>query len=533
MRISLQIRLLLTLMFVVAVAMGTVALLASRVSASELQRYIIRDSERNRIMMDSLLSFYKTQPTAESLQAMVSSLSERISERMIVTDSNNRVLADSANELIDQVIDCDFDSPGIIVTKGTSICTNQQQSVSSTLILTNTSNLQLRPVPSTSFALQQRPATSETLRPLTGTLMVVAGQITDESGEISLISVRRIQGDKSDPIQLGFLSAVNRSLWMAVGVASMVGLLLTMVLGRGILRPINALTVAARRMGQGDLSQRVVVHSNDEIGELAHAFNAMADGLTRIERLRQHMVNDIAHELRTPLTNIRGYLEAVRDGVAEPTDSLIDSLHEEALLLNRLVDDLRDLALAEAKQLRLNRAPTDLACVIDSAVTALRPATLNRQLNVRVALPDDLPAVHADAERIGQVMRNLLNNAITHTPIGGEISVQAHVASTHVVVQVYNSGEGIAPEHLPLIFERFYRADRSRTRATGGAGLGLTIVKQLVEAHDGQVWATSEPQQGATFSFTLPICKQKSEQQADQPTARLRLNAYGRGSTLK
>jgi signal transduction histidine kinase len=299
-------------------------------------------------------------------------------------------------------------------------------------------------------------------------------------------------------------------------------------------------------MEKGDLSQRVAVRSQDEIGELARAFNAMADGLARIEQLRRHMVTDVAHELRTPLTNIRGYLEALRDGVARPDAPLIDSLHEEALLLNRLIDDLQDLALAEAGQLRLTRRPVALGPLLEGAVSALRPALADKRLAIVVDLPADLPCADADAARVGQVLRNLLNNAITHTPPGGTITVEATTdrrppttdqedrrqetgrtpnnsvsglsspvsrseglsvlsPRSSVLITVTDTGPGIAAEHLPHIFERFYRADRARARATGGAGLGLTIVKQLVEAHGGRVWAASAPGQGATFTFTLPV----------------------------
>jgi signal transduction histidine kinase len=363
------------------------------------------------------------------------------------------------------------------------------------------------------------------------------------------ITIMRARGPGFDPIQTGFISTVNRSLLLAAGAAGLVALLLTAVLSRRILGPVEALTTAARKMEKGDLSQRVTVRSQDEIGELARAFNAMADGLARIEQLRRHMVTDVAHELRTPLTNIRGYLEALRDGVAQPDAPMIDSLHEEALLLNRLIDDLQDLALVEAGQLRLARRPIPIGPLVEGAVSALRPALSDKRLAIAVDIPADLPCADADAARVGQVLRNLLNNAITHTPMGGSVSVEAttdHRSPTtedrglkiedsnvgvdrtlssilkpqssnlqsvvgrrsSVVIRVSNSGHGIAPEHLPHIFERFYRADPARARATGGAGLGLTIVKQLVEAHGGQVWATSAPGQGATFTFTLPIVKE-------------------------
>jgi signal transduction histidine kinase len=257
-------------------------------------------------------------------------------------------------------------------------------------------------------------------------------------------------------------------------------------------------------MEEGDLTQRVPVGSPDEIGELARAFNAMAESLGRTERLRRTLVTDVAHELRTPLTNVRGYLEALRDGVAEPTPALIASLHDEAVLLGRLVEDLQELTLAEAGQLHLDRAVWTLDDLVGSAVELARPRALEKGVALRAEFPPDLPAVDVDRTRIGQVLRNLLGNAITHTDAGGEIVVSAARGHGEVEVRVHDTGAGIPPEHLPHVFERFYRADRSRARATGGAGIGLAIVKELVQAHGGRVGIDSAPGRGTTVTFTLP-----------------------------
>jgi signal transduction histidine kinase len=304
---------------------------------------------------------------------------------------------------------------------------------------------------------------------------------------------------QADTILQGF----NRNLLLAAGAGGGVALVLTAVLSGGILGPVESLTRAARRMEQGDRSQRVEVRSNDEIGELAHAFNAMADSVSKGEQLRRQMVNDIAHELRTPLTNIRGYLEAVRDGILEPRPDVIASLHEESMLLNRLVADLQELALAEAGQLKLKAQPVALRDVAERAACATQrhgeagPA-------IRLDLPADLPLVQADPERIGQVLRNLLENALQHTPAGGAITIAARAQAAGVEVSVSDTGTGIAPEHLPKVFERFYRADLARARATGGAGLGLAIVRQLVEAHGGAIQVSSAPGKGTKFTFSLP-----------------------------
>ena len=304
-----------------------------------------------------------------------------------------------------------------------------------------------------------------------------------------------------------FVSTVNRWLFLAVLGAGALAVLLTLALTRRILGPVESLTAAARKLEAGDLSQRVAVRSGDEIGELARAFNAMADALERNEALRRGLVTDVAHELRTPLTNLRCQIEAIQDGLQPADAAAIRSLHEETLLLSRLVTDLQDLAMAEAGRLTLRRAPVDVADAVEGALASLRPLAGERRIRLRADAPQGLVA-NADRERFGQILRNLLSNAVTHAPEGGEVVVAARAVGIAgvegVEISVRDTGPGIAPEHLSRIFDRFYRADPSRARATGGSGLGLAIVKQLVEVHGGAVRAESEPGQGAIFTFTLP-----------------------------
>jgi signal transduction histidine kinase len=319
-----------------------------------------------------------------------------------------------------------------------------------------------------------------------------------------------------------FLASVNTSLAVAVIVGGLAAAVLALVFSQRVLGRVDALTAAARGMERGDLSQRVPVGSRDEIGELARAFNAMAESLSRNELLRRTMVSDVAHELRTPLTNVRGYLEALRDGVAEPTPALIASLHEEAMLLGRLVDDLQELTLAEAGQLRLDRAAWSLDELVGPALELARTRALEKGVSLRAELPPDLPPVEVDRTRIGQVLRNLLGNAITHTGPGGEVTVTARREVGQVEVRLRDTGAGIPPEHLPHVFERFYRADRSRTRATGGAGIGLAIVKEFVQAHGGRVAIESQLGRGTTVSFTLPVAATESPPPAGPRAAAVR-----------
>jgi signal transduction histidine kinase len=293
-------------------------------------------------------------------------------------------------------------------------------------------------------------------------------------------------------------------LWGGL-VAVAIALLITFFLSRRILAPVKALSSAAQRLGRGDFSQRVKVKDKSELGELAQSFNTMASDLERVEELRQNMVADVAHELRTPLSNLQGYLEALGDGVIKPDARTIRSLGEEAALLSRLVDDLQELSLAEAGKLKLDCRVEDIAALINQTVTAVRGQAAAKGISVATELPDKLPVVNIDSHRIIQVLRNLLENAVTHTAKDGAITVAAKQRGGWVEVSVTDNGEGIPAKDLPNIFERLYRVDKSRARATGGSGLGLTIAKRLVEAHGGKIKVRSRLGKGSRFSFTIPI----------------------------
>jgi len=239
------------------------------------------------------------------------------------------------------------------------------------------------------------------------------------------------------------------------------------------------------------------------VGELARAFNQMADSLERQEQSRRQLVTDVAHDLRTPLTNIRGQLEALQDGLLQPTPEVVASLHEEVMFLSRLVVDLQDLSLAEAGKLRLDLQALQVSSEIRQVLQALMPGPSAGGPVVETDLPE-LPLALADPARFRQIVRNLLSNAWTHTPDGGRILVRAQEVGEEIEICVEDTGPGIAPEHLPHIFERFYRGDSSRDRKTGGAGLGLAIVKHLVTMQRGRVWANSRPGKGTSFLFTVP-----------------------------
>ena len=266
---------------------------------------------------------------------------------------------------------------------------------------------------------------------------------------------------------------------------------------RQITRPLVDLTHASRQIARGDLSVRVAVKSSDEVGELTDTFNQMAASLEEQETLRRNLMADIAHELRTPLTGIQGAVEAMQDGVFPADAENLEALHAQVLLLNRLVDDLRTLANAEAGQLALEKAPVDLAELCRRQVSGLQFQAAERTISLTDYRPARATVVDADSQRLNQVLLNLLDNALRHTPNGGAVAVTVHGSAAELFVTVTDSGPGIPAEELPHVFDRFYRGDRSRSRVTGGTGLGIAIARQLVEAHGGRIWVDSPPP-GAT-----------------------------------
>lgn len=301
---------------------------------------------------------------------------------------------------------------------------------------------------------------------------------------------------------------ITRTVFVAALIAAATALGLGALLMRQITLPLSQLTRAAQRIAAGDLSARAPVRSNDEIGELTRVFNRMAASLEAQETLRRNLMADVAHELRTPLAGVQGAIEAMLDGVFPADAQNLEALHAETLLLSRLVDDLRTLANAEAGQLRLEPSRIDLAEVSRALVNALHPRAQERHISLRVEAPSQPVWVEADASRIQQILHNLLDNAFRHTPDHGAIVVRLCVGQGHVILTVTDDGAGISAEDLPHVFDRFYRGDPSRSRTTGGAGLGLAIVRKLVEAHGGHIWVDSPApgsDRGAEFGVWLPV----------------------------
>lgn len=320
-----------------------------------------------------------------------------------------------------------------------------------------------------------------------------------------LIANSQMMHGVTDTAAQDFLAQVNRSILLGGVAAATIALVLGFLLFRQITAPLNALATASDKIATGDLTARASVRGDDEIARVGRSFNAMADQLARSETARQNMLADIAHELRNPIGVIQSHLEAMMDGVFPMDVEQVTSLHDETLLLARLVGDLRELALADAGQLTLNRAPTDLRALIERVVNAFQAQANEREITLTASVPENIPPLNIDAQRIEQVLRNLLSNALRYTPANGVVMVTATQEKKLARVQVHDTGAGIAPEGLPHVFERFWRGDKARSRTQGSTGLGLAIAKQLVEAHGGEIGVESEPGKGTTFWFTLPI----------------------------
>jgi two-component system OmpR family sensor kinase/two-component system sensor histidine kinase BaeS len=336
----------------------------------------------------------------------------------------------------------------------------------------------------------------------------VDGQVAGQ-----LVVSRPIQSAILGPLEQAFIERLRWILVTGGLIAGTLGALFGLGLSRSLTAPLQRLATAARAVGRRDFSQRVAVEGSAEIAEVAQTFNEMTSALQESEEQRQNLVADIAHELRTPLSVVQGNLRAILDDVYPLDKTEISRLYDETRLLSRLVDDLRELALADAGQLRLNLRPTDAGQVIRMMADNLSMVAEAEEISLVIAMPEDLHTVKADGDRLAQVLRNLLVNALHHTPSGGTITVSARSIGSAVQVSVADTGEGIPPEDLLHVFERFWRADRARAlgaqagsqRWARRSGLGLSVAESLIEAQGGRIWAESELGQGTTFHFTLPL----------------------------
>jgi len=304
---------------------------------------------------------------------------------------------------------------------------------------------------------------------------------------------------------LEFIERTNITLLYGALIGAVIALLLGIFLSRTLTRPIRELTQATHAVSEGNLDQKVQVRSNDELGELAKAFNKMSSELSRSINTRKQMTADIAHELRTPLSLILGHAEAVHDDVLPPTKENFEIIREEAARLENLVNDLRILSLADAGELSINLQTIEPGRLLQDVVSLYQVQAQKKNIELKSDIVSPLPTLELDPVRMTQVLTNILDNALRHTPENGLIRLSAIKIGEHVELSIHDSGPGLSSDDLDRIFERLYRADASRGRDDGGSGLGLAIAKSIVQLHGGQVSAESEPGKGLRVNISLPV----------------------------
>jgi signal transduction histidine kinase len=303
-----------------------------------------------------------------------------------------------------------------------------------------------------------------------------------------------------------FQASFNEALILALLAASVVAIPISILLSRRVVAPVRAMTKASQRVAEGHYQERVQLSGEDELGQLAQSFNQMAQKLEQVESMRRQLIGDISHELRTPLTAIKGSMEGLMDGVLPASSSTYQQIHNEAGRLERLVDDLQELSRVEAGSYQLEISPVSLPGMVESVFKRLEGPARQKGVLLASELTAGMPKVMADPDRLIQVLTNLVGNAIQYSTEGGKVTISSRSTEKDVQVSVSDTGIGIPAEHLPHLFQRFYRVDKSRSRqAGGGSGIGLTIARHLVEAQGGSIRVESEGQgKGSSFTFSLP-----------------------------
>lgn len=455
-------KLLLSFLAVALIGVVVVSYLANQITTQEVRGLMMSGGMTNESsLVQELAGYYRGHGSWDGVGSILENGYNGImGQRLILTDSQNRVVADTRGALIGQTL---------VDSSGTPITVDDKK---------------------------------------VGVLFVRGGGMMG--------GLMGQGGPPSDrPAEGIILARVYQSIILAGIAAVVAAFIIGGFFAYGLVRPMRQLTHATTLIARGDLSHRVDINDKDEIGDLARSFNKMASDLQNAERLRREMTADIAHELRNPLAVLQSNVEAIIDDVLPATPENLQPLLDQTQLLSRLVDDLRLLTLVDAGQLSLDKVEIDIAALTRSVIAQFTASADSKSILLQADIPNDLPPLTLDPQRIAQVLGNLISNAMRHTPEKGVISVQLSVISMPkqtplitdhcLLVTVSDSGVGIPPESLPYIFDRFYRVDKSRSRSHGGSGLGLAIAKQLVEAHGGKIWAESEVGKGTNVKFTLPI----------------------------
>lgn len=458
------------LLLIVIISVGLMAFLTNLNTSREFSRYLTQGNQRYvQNTNDALGKIYLQGGNWSNVQSLLPDLLRSTSDRLVVADTSGTIVGDTENQWLGRT------ASSVGLSNGTAIIVSGK---------------------------------------IVGDLYLITSQTNSGKGYMG--GGRGGPPTTSPPAitaEQNFINQVNSSLVFTGLIAAVVALIIGLILTRQITRPIKALVNGARQIAGGNLSHRVEIKSKDEFGNLGQSFNAMAASLDKAETERKRIITDIAHELRTPLTVIEGTVTGIQDGVFLADKERLDAIKEQTSLLTRLTSELRDLSLAESGQLKLMLSPADLADLVRRKASQFEVKAREKTISIKLNLPQELPKINIDPPRIEQVLSNLITNAIRHTSSGGDITISLQavnkdivhkINSPSLVLSVADTGEGIAPEHLPHVFERFYRVEKSRARSEGGSGLGLAIVKQMVQAHGGKVWVESEMGKGSTFYLSLP-----------------------------
>ena len=462
------------LLLVVLVSVGIMAYLTNQNTTTQFQQYIQSGGMAyTQRLVINLGNYYAQYQSWTGVQEILIASLRTNSDRLVLADNNGKIISDTANQLIGKPSGSVFNSDGNPIQVG-------GQTV-------GTLYLDLSGMGSGKGYMGGR------------------GMMTGSNSQPTPSK------SASQFAEGTFLSRINNYFWIAGIIAVVVALLLGIFLTRQITRPIRELNAGAEHLSKGDLSHRVKIRSKDEIGKLAESFNEMAQKLDDSEKSRRRLVSDVAHELRTPLTIIQGTVDGIVDGIFQPDRKHLDSIREQTVLLTHLVNDLRDISLAESGQLRLDRMSTNIVDLIQRKLNQFEFGANRKKVQLKLETQAEIPPINIDPKRIEQVITNLLSNAIRYTPEDGRVTISLKTVDSDtfadkysLVISFADTGEGIPAEHLSHIFERFYRVETSRSRNEGGVGLGLAIVKQMVQAHGGQVWVESLAGKGSTFYFSLP-----------------------------
>lgn len=442
----------------VAVTIGSVAIISTRVAHYEIRKFDVQVRTGRRPPVAAIVDYYRTHRTWSGVQPVIDQAFRSAGMDVLLFDGGRALIGTSSGILRDA---------------------------------------RLNLGPDGTLTIDRSTPGGRRRELIRGPQMIVRDANGRTAGSIFILP---LQGANTG---LPPMRSLDRSFFWIFLCATLFGIVMAIAIARWISVPVERLTAAARRMEAGDLTVRVDPAGGAELAELARGFNAMAAALDRTEEQRRRMMSDVAHELRAPLTNIRCELESMQDGLTAPTPERIASLHDETMHLAHLVDDLQDLALAEAGRLEIDAEPVAVAALARRAAAGMETRARERGVTIQPDGSDDV-VVLADARRAVQILTNLLANAVAHMETPGTVRIAWERSGDEAVIRVIDTGVGIPDDELPRIFERFYRVDVSRSRTTGGAGLGLPIVRQLVAAHGGRVWAESEMEKGSTFSFTLP-----------------------------